>query len=155
VADAVRDAEYVQECGPENLATNSPRSRNLTRPHTSTISLRRTSAIVACFLPKTAGRARCLVAQSGQIRRTSFPWSNCAASLDGAGDHQRARKILSDIGQAADRVKREIDGFVLNRPGNRAADRSVQAGAGGLLTPRIWTHASPMALASRGSFMDR
>jgi len=78
MADAVRDA-LGAGVRPGNLATKLATSRNLTRPHH-----RRQSSLVdighrrIAFYRKTGRRARLLL-RIRSIRRTSFPWSNCAA----------------------------------------------------------------------------
>jgi 3-hydroxyacyl-CoA dehydrogenase len=117
LADAVKDAEFVQENGPENVEQKRKIFAELDRlapPDALLVSS--TSAIVASRFTETLpGRARCLVGHPVNpphlvplVELCGAPWTAPAAI-------ERARDIYRAIGQVPVTVNKEINGFVLNR----------------------------------------
>ena len=110
--------DYVQENGPElrrgRSAQSSPSSTAARRR--DAILASSTSAIVASrFTEELAGRARCLVAHPSTrriwcrvVELCGAPWTSPRRIGAGARDLRERRP-------GADHVKREIDGFVMNR----------------------------------------
>lgn len=114
---AVQGAVYVQESGPETLEAKQAlfeRLDALAAPQAVLASS--TSALVASrFTARLAGRARCLVAHPVNpphlvpvVEVCGAPWTDPAVKA-------RAIDILRRAGQVPIDVRREIDGFVLNR----------------------------------------
>ena len=117
LAEALSDVDLVQENGPEEV--NAKRAifgelDRLARP--DTILASSTSAIVASrFTEGLEGRGRCLVAHPVNpphlvpvVELCGAPWTEPAVL-------ERARAIYAGVGQAPVLVKREVDGFILNR----------------------------------------
>ncbi len=115
--EAVADAEYVQECGPEVLEVKRSTFEHLDRaaPPTAVLASS-TSAIVASkFTEALAGRARCIVAHPVNPPHLVPVVELCGAPWTSAETKRRAREVLQAVGQVPIEVKREIDGFILNR----------------------------------------
>jgi len=115
--EAVRDAEYVQENGPEKLDVKRETFARLdaaARPEAILASS--TSAIVPSKFTETlTGRARCLVAHPVNPPHLVPVVEVCGAPWTAPATKQRAIEILRSVGQVPIDVKREIDGFILNR----------------------------------------
>jgi L-gulonate 3-dehydrogenase len=155
LADAVRDAEYVQESGPENLETKHATFAQLdavARP--STILASSTSAIVASLFTETLrGRARCLVAHPVNPPHLVPVVELCGAPWTAPETIQRARTILAGIGQAPIQVKREIDGFILNRLQIALLTEAFRLVQEGYVTPQDLDRTIADGLGLRWSFM--
>jgi L-gulonate 3-dehydrogenase len=117
VAAAVARADFVQENVPETVEAKTAIFRELDRLAPNHIVLASsTSAIVASrFTEQLPGRSRCLVAHPVNpphlvplVELVGAPWT-------AADTISRAREIYDQIGQVPIVVRREIDGFVLNR----------------------------------------
>lgn len=117
LAEAVADAEYVQESGPETVEAKRETFAALDAAAPSnTILASSTSAIVASrFTEDLAGRARCIVAHPVNPPHLVPVVELCGAPWTSEATRRRAREILAAVGQSPVDVKREIDGFVLNR----------------------------------------
>ncbi|MGX9965332.1 3-hydroxyacyl-CoA dehydrogenase [Roseomonas sp. F4] len=117
LTEALSGATFVQENGPEDAATKRAIFAELDfLAAPDCILASSTSAIPASvFTEGLAGRARCLVAHPVNpphlvpvVELSGAPWT-APATID------RARTIFASIGQAPITVKREIEGFILNR----------------------------------------
>src|SRR2546423_9078740 len=117
VADALDGATFVQENVPETVEAKRAIFAELDAlAAPDAILASSTSAIVASlFTEDLAGRARCLVAHPVKPPHVIPVVELCGAPWTGPEIIRRARKILNEIGQAPIEVKREIDGFILNR----------------------------------------
>ena len=115
--EAVPDAELVIESGPERIEVKLEVFAKLdaaARP--DAILASSSSAIVASrFTEKLAGRQRCLVAHPVNpphvvpiVELAGAPWTSPETI-------KRARAIFESVGQVPIEVKKEIDGFILNR----------------------------------------
>lgn len=117
LAEAVRDAEFVQESGPEVLDVKKALFAELDRAAPAdAILASSTSFIVASkFSEGLPGRHRCLVAHPVNpphvvpiVELAPAPWTAPEVVA-------RARRIFESVGQVPVEVKKEIDGFILNR----------------------------------------
>ena len=117
LAEALRDAVYVQENGPERLAVKIPLFAELDRlARPDAVLASSTSGIPAsAFTEGLRGRARCLVAHPVNppyliplVEICPSPWTDEATVA-------RARAIMEEAGQVPATVKKELDGFALNR----------------------------------------
>ena len=117
LAEALEGAAFVQENLPERVEVKTAifaEMDALAAPETILASS--TSAIVASrFTEALKGRARCLVAHPVNpphlvpiVELCGAPWTAPAAIA-------KARAIFESVGQRPIEVKREIDGFILNR----------------------------------------
>ena len=155
LADAVRDAEYVQESGPENLETKLATFAQMDAAAArSTILASSTSAIVASlFTEKLADRARCLVAHPVNPPHIVPVVELCGAPWTAPETIQRARTILTEVGQAPIEVRREIDGFVLNRLQAALLTEAFRLVQEGYVTPQDLDRTIADGLGLRWSFM--
>lgn len=115
--EAVHAADYVQESGPEVLDIKRSTFAALDAaapPHCVLASS--TSAIVASlFTEALTGRARCIVAHPVNPPHLAPVVELCGAPWTSAETKTRATSVMRAVGQVPIDVKREIDGFVLNR----------------------------------------
>src|SRR5262245_9832078 len=155
LAAAVRDAEYVQESGPENLETKLATFAELDAAAApATILASSTSAIVASlFTEKLTGRARCLVAHPVNPPHLVPVVELCGAPWTAPETIRRARSIQSEIGQAPIEVKREIDGFILNRLQVALLTEAFRLVQEGYVTPQDLDKTLADGLGLRWSFM--
>ncbi|MBU8539875.1 3-hydroxyacyl-CoA dehydrogenase [Falsiroseomonas tokyonensis] len=117
LAAALAGAEFVQENGPEDAATKRAIFAELDAlAAPGCLLASSTSAIPASvFTEGLAGRARCLVAHPVNPPHLVPVVELCGAPWTAPETLARAREIFAGIGQAPVTVKREVEGFILNR----------------------------------------
>jgi L-gulonate 3-dehydrogenase len=117
LADALRNAEHVQENGPERVDAKQALFAELDRiASPDTVLASSTSGIPAsAFTEGLAGRARCLVAHPVNppyliplVELCPAPWTDAAVVA-------RTRELMTRAGQVPATVNKEMDGFALNR----------------------------------------
>jgi L-gulonate 3-dehydrogenase len=117
LASALASCDYVQESGPENVDAKQAIWVHLDKlTPAGVVIASSTSAITASRFSETLpGRARCLVGHPVNpphliplVEISPAPWTSADAVA-------RARTVYSQIGQEPIVVKKEIDGFILNR----------------------------------------
>lgn len=115
--EAVADSAYVQESGPETLeAKRETFARLDAAAPASAVLASSTSAIVASrFTEALPGRARCLVAHPVNPPHLVPVVEVCGAPWTSPEAKAKAIEVLRSVGQKPVDVRREIDGFVLNR----------------------------------------
>ncbi len=117
LAEAVNDVDLVQESGPERVDDKIRIFQELDAAAApSTILASSSSAIVASrFTEALAGRERCLIAHPVNPPHVVPIVELCGAPWTSPDVVARARTIYDAAGQVPVEVKREIDGFLLNR----------------------------------------
>jgi 3-hydroxyacyl-CoA dehydrogenase len=155
IAAAVRDAEYVQESGPETLDTKLATFAEMDAASApATLLASSTSAIVASlFTEHLAGRARCLVAHPVNPPHVAPVVELCGAPWTSVETVRRARAIHTSIGQVPIEVKREIDGFILNRLQVALLTEAFRLVQEGYVTPQDLDKTISDGLGLRWSFM--
>jgi L-gulonate 3-dehydrogenase len=115
--DAVKGAELVQESGPERVEVKIELFQLLDRAASAdAVIASSTSAIVASrFTEKLAGRHRCLVGHPVNPPHVVPVVEISGAAWTSPETVARARAIYEAAGQVPIVVKREIDGFIINR----------------------------------------
>ncbi|WP_454857548.1 3-hydroxyacyl-CoA dehydrogenase [Rhizobium binxianense] len=117
LADAVADADYVQESAPEKLAIKQALYRELaTLAPSKAILASSTSGLPASsFTGEVEGRHRCIVAHPVNpphlipvVEIIPAPWT--APDII-----ERTDALMREVGQVPIRLRREIPGFVVNR----------------------------------------
>jgi hypothetical protein len=117
LAEALCDADYVQENGPERIDVKIPLFAELDRlARPDAVLASSTSGIPAsAFTEGLRGRSRCLVAHPVNppyliplVEICPAPWTDEATVA-------RTREIMTQAGQVPATVKKELDGFALNR----------------------------------------
>ena len=115
--DAVSGATLVQENGPERLDAKIEIFKKLDAcAPADAILASSSSAIVASrFTEDLPGRARCLIAHPVNPPHVVPVVELCGAPWTDQDVIARARTIYDDVGQVPVEVKKEVDGFILNR----------------------------------------
>lgn len=155
VGEAVADAVWVQENLPEEVAIKQTAFAELDRlASPDAILASSTSAIIAShFTADLAGRARCLVAHPVNpphlvpvVELCGAPWTS-EATLD------RAFITMESLGQVPIVVRREIEGFVLNRLQGALLTEAMRLVADGVVSPDDLDKTVRDGLGLRWSFM--
>jgi len=114
---ALADADYVQESTPEVLDSKRAVYAELDRlaPRDAVLASSTSALLPSRFTDHLPGRERCLVAHPinppylvPAVEVVPAPWTAPQAL-------ERARRILAEAGQVPIMMRREIDGFVMNR----------------------------------------
>ena len=153
--EALDGADLVQECGPEKLDEKAKlfaQMDALAAP--ATILASSTSFIKASdFSRDVKGRARCLVAHPVNpphlvpiVELAPAPWTDPEVVT-------RARAIYAAAGQSPVTLKREVDGFILNRLQAVLLAEAFRMVAAGVCTPQDLDTTIKNGLGLRWSFM--
>jgi 3-hydroxyacyl-CoA dehydrogenase len=153
--EAVIDAEFVQENGPEKAEDKQTIFAQLDRlapPHALLVSS--TSAIVASRFTETLpGRARCLVGHPVNPPHLVPLVELCGAPWTSPDAIDRARKIYREIGQVPVTITREINGFVLNRLQGALLAEAFRLVGEGFISAEDLDHTVKNGLGLRWSFL--
>ncbi|MFO1056230.1 MAG: 3-hydroxyacyl-CoA dehydrogenase [Dongiaceae bacterium] len=137
LADALAGAVHVQENAPEVLATKRALFAELDRlAAPGTVLASSSSALVpSSFSEGLAGRARCMVAHPinppyliPAVELVPAPWTDPAVI-------ERTRRLMVAVGQAPIVMKRELDGFIMNRMQGALLQEAFRLVAAGECTP--------------------
>jgi 3-hydroxyacyl-CoA dehydrogenase len=152
---AVEHADFVQENLPEAVEAKLAIFRELDRLAPKHVVLASsTSAIVASrFTEDLPGRARCLVAHPVNpphliplVELVGAPWTAAEAIA-------RARKTYEEVGQVPIVVRREIDGFILNRLQGALIAEAFRLVGEGYVSPQDLDKTVQDGLGLRWSFL--
>ena len=153
--EALAGAELVQESGPEDVQAKIDIYAQLDRhADPGTVLASSTSAIVASlFTEKLAGRARCLVAHPVNPPHLVPIVELCGAPWTSADVIAQARAIYESVGQVPITVRREIEGFILNRLQGALLAEAFRLVGEGYVSPQDLDHTIKDGLGLRWSFM--
>ena len=153
--EAVRGADFVQESGPESLEVKRATFAQLdVAAPASAVLASSTSAIVASqFTAELAGRARCIVAHPVNPPHLVPVVELCGAPWTSAQTRQRAMEVFRGIGQVPIEVKREVDGFILNRLQVALLTEAFRLVQEGYVSPQDLDHVIADGLGLRWAFM--
>ncbi len=155
LAAALKDAQYVQESGPETLEAKIATFAELDAlAPAAALLASSTSAIVASrFTERLPGRARCIVAHPVNPPHLVPVVELCGAPWTSAETRARARAILREVGQVPIDVKKEIDGFILNRLQAALLSEAFRLVEEGYVSPEDLDHTVADGLGLRWAFM--
>lgn len=155
LAAAVGAADFVQESGPETLEVKRDTFVQLdAAAPPEAILASSTSAIVASqFTESLAGRARCIVAHPVNPPHLLPLVELCGAPWTSEATQRRARAVFESVGQVPIDVKREIDGFILNRLQVALLTEAFRLVEEGYVSPQDLDHTLSEGLGLRWSFM--
>jgi len=155
LAAAVAGAGWVHEHLPEELELKRDVFAKLDRlAADDAIIASSTSAIPASqFTEPLAGRARCLVAHPVNPPHLVPVVELCGAPWTDATTIDRASAILTGIGQVPIIVRREIDGFILNRLQGALLTEAMRLVSDGYVSPEDLDKTIKDGLGLRWSFM--
>jgi 3-hydroxyacyl-CoA dehydrogenase len=154
LAEALEDVAWTQESAPERLEVKRELWAELdAKAPTDAVLASSTSAIVPSrFTEPLAGRARCLVAHPlnppyliPAVELVPAPWTS-------AGAMDRAAAIIRGIGQVPIVMRREIDGFVMNRLQGALLEEAFRLVADGVCSAEDVDVGLKEGLALRWSF---
>ena len=152
---ALAGVEWVQENVPEILEAKRelyPRIERATPP--TAIVASSTSAIPASrFTEHLAGRARCLVAHPVNPPHLVPVVELCGAPWTTPATMERAREVMTGIGQVPITVKRELDGFILNRLQGALLSEAMRLVGEGYVSPQDLDKTIQDGLGLRWSFI--
>ena len=155
LADALEGASYVQENSPETLEAKRTVFAELDRlAAPDAILASSTSTIVASRFTETLqGRHRCLVAHP-----VNPPHLVPLVELVGRRGPRRRRlherrRFMNSVGQVPIVVRREIDGFILNRLQAVLLSEAFRLAGEGYVTPQDLDKTLKDGLGLRWSFM--
>jgi L-gulonate 3-dehydrogenase len=155
LAEALHGASFVQESGPETLDAKIALFKELdalTAP--DVILASSTSAIVASkFTEALAGRARCLVAHPVNPPHLVPVVELCGAPWTSADTIMRARKIFDELAMRPIEVRKEVDGFVLNRLQAALLAEAFRLVEDGVVSPQDLDRTIADGLGLRWAFM--
>lgn len=155
LAEAVAGVDFVQENGPEILEVKQQTFAELDRhAPAAAILASSTSAIVASrFTESLAGRARCLVGHPVNpphlvpiVEVCGAPWTDPAVAA-------RARTLYREVGQVPIDVRREVDGFILNRLQGALLAEAFRLVGEGYCSPQDLDRTLSEGLGRRWAFM--
>ena len=153
--DAVASADFVQESGPETPeAKRAIFSRLDAAARPDIVLASSTSAIVAStFTEHLRGRARCIVAHPVNPPHLVPVVELCGAPWTSAETKARAKSVFRSVGQVPIDVKREVDGFVLNRLQVALLSEAFRLVQDGVVSPEDLDHTIADGLGLRWAFM--
>lgn len=153
--DALEGADWVQENLPEDVGVKRDMFALLdagTRP--DVILASSTSAIPASrFTEALPGRARCLVAHPVNPPHLVPVVELCGAPWTAVATIERAHAVMSAIGQVPIIVRRELEGFILNRLQGALLSEAMRLVGEGFVTPADLDKTVSEGLGLRWSFM--
>ncbi|MBX2882652.1 MAG: 3-hydroxyacyl-CoA dehydrogenase [Granulosicoccus sp.] len=155
LSKAVDGVSYVQECGPEKEDIKQELFADLDRlTPPDAVLASSTSAIVASrFTGNLKGRERMLVAHPVNPPHLVPLVELAPATWTAPETVERARKIMIDVGQTPILVKKEIDGFILNRLQVALLNEAVRLVEGDYVSPEDLDKTVRDGLGLRWSFM--
>jgi len=117
LADVVGSAEYVQESGPERIDVKRALFAELdaAAPANAIIASSSSSIVTSRFAEGLKGRHRCLVAHPVNPPHVVPVVELSGAAFTAPEAIERARATFESVGQVPIVVKKEIDGFIINR----------------------------------------
>ena len=155
LAEALAGADHVQENTPEDIATKRAVFAELDAqaPADAVIASSTSALLPSAFSEGLKGRARCLVAHPinppylvPAVEIVPAPWTDAAAV-------ERTRRLMAEAGHAPMVLKREIDGFIVNRLQGALLQEAFRLVADGDASVEDVDIAIREGLALRWSFM--
>lgn len=152
---ALADADHVQENAPEKLDIKITLFAELDRlaPDNAIIASSSSAILPSLFTENLAGRHRCLVIHPinppylvPATEVVPAPWTSPTVL-------ERARDFLAAVGQAPIVMKRELDGFIMNRMQGALLEEAFRLVADGYATVEDIDIGLREGLALRWSFM--
>jgi L-gulonate 3-dehydrogenase len=155
LAAALEAAAWVQENAPEDLEIKRALWRDLDRlaPKDAVLASSTSAIVPSRFTEELAGRARCLTCHPinppylvPAVEVVPAPWTDPATV-------ERAAEVMRGIGQAPIVMKKELDGFVMNRMQGALLEEAFRLVADGYCTIEDVDTGLKDGLALRWSFM--
>ncbi|KMO18461.1 3-hydroxyacyl-CoA dehydrogenase [Methylobacterium platani] len=155
LADAVRGADHVQENGPETLASRRQTFAEIDAlaPPGAVLASSTSGMPPSRFTAEIPGRARCLVAHPANppsllplVELCPAPWTDPTVL-------ERTRRLMIRAGRQVATMRREADGFILNRLQGALLAEAFRLVADGVVDPDEVDTVMKHGLGRRWSFM--
>ena len=155
LAQAVQNAAYVQENGPERLDDKRALFAELDRlaPPNAVLASSTSGIPASAFTEALPGRGRCLVAHPVNppyliplVELCPAPWTEPAII-------ERTRALMLQVGQVPVAIKHEVQGFVLNRLQGALLAEAFRLVADDVVSPEDLDATVKHGLGLRWSFM--
>ncbi|WP_210483740.1 3-hydroxyacyl-CoA dehydrogenase [Microvirga antarctica] len=155
VASAVRNADLVQENGPEREDVKASIFAELDRhaPPTAILASSSSAIVSSRFTHALAGRGRCLIAHPVNPPHLVPVVELCGSPWTSPEVLERAKAIYEEIGQIPVVVNRELEGFVLNRLQGALLAEAFRLVGEGVISPADLDKTVKDGLGLRWSFM--
>ena len=155
IDETVAGVDWVQENLPEQIDVKRDVFRRLDESApASAVLASSTSAIPASkFTEGLAGRARCIVAHPVNPPHLVPVVELCGAPWTSVATIERARTVMQEIGQVPIVVRRELDGFILNRLQGALLSEAMRLVSEGFVSPEDLDKTVAHGLGLRWSFM--
>jgi len=155
LAEAVAGAAYIQENGPERVEAKRALFAEIDReaPGDAVIASSTSAILPSRFTADLAGRHRCLVAHPVNPPHLVPLVELCAAPWTAPETVERARLLLDAAGQVPITVRREVDGFILNRLQGALLNEALRLIEQGYVTADDLDKTMSHGLGLRWSFM--
>jgi 3-hydroxyacyl-CoA dehydrogenase len=153
--EAVRNADYIQENGPERVPVKQSIFTELDRAARPDAVIASSSSGIpaSAFTEDLKGRARCLIAHPVNppylvplVEICLAPWTDGAVV-------ERSREVMTQAGQVPATVKKEVDGFALNRLQGALLAEAFRLVADDVISPADLDALVKHGLGLRWSFM--
>jgi L-gulonate 3-dehydrogenase len=153
--EAVKGVEYIQENGPERVDVKKPLFAELERAAAPDAIIASSSSGIpaSAFTEELKTRHRCLIAHPVNppylvplVEICPAPWTDAAAV-------EKTRAIMVKAGQVPATVKKEIDGFALNRLQGALLAEAFRLVADNVISPADLDALVKHGLGLRWSFM--
>jgi L-gulonate 3-dehydrogenase len=153
--EAVRNAEYIQENGPERTDIKLPLFAELERAAKPDAIIASSSSGIpaSAFTEHLKTRHRCLIAHPVNPPYLVPLVEICPAPWTDASVTERTREIMVKAGQVPATVKKEIDGFALNRLQGALLAEAFRLLADDVISPADLDALVKHGLGLRWSFM--
>lgn len=154
-AEAAREADFVQENGPENPDIKRTIFSDLDRhaPETTILASSTSAITTSRFTETLAGRSRCLVGHPVNPPHLVPLVEISGAEWTSPETIERAMEVYAEIGQVPVIIKREIEGFALNRLQGALLSEAFRLVRDGIISPEDADKTIKHGLGLRWSFM--
>jgi 3-hydroxyacyl-CoA dehydrogenase len=155
VEAALADVDWVQESAPENLDIKRDLYPQLDRaaPRAAILASSTSGIRASLFTEKLAGRGRCLVAHPINPPHLVPVVELCGAPWTSPATVARAREVMHGIGQVPIVVKRELEGFIVNRLQGALLSEALRLVGEGYVSPQDLDKTVQDGLGLRWSFI--
>ena len=155
LADAVAGADFVQENGPEDCDIKRAifAELDLCAPKDAILASSTSAIVGSRFTEALSGRGRCVIGHPVNPPHLIPLVEICGTPWTSAATIERAREVYTGIGQMPIMVKREIDGFVLNRLQGALLAEAFRLVREGIVSPEDADKTMKHGLGLRWSFM--
>jgi L-gulonate 3-dehydrogenase len=152
---ALADVDWVQESAPENLDVKCQLYPHVDRatPPAAIIASSTSGIKASLFTENLSGRARCLVAHPINPPHLVPVVELCGAPWTSPATVERAREGMHGIGQVPIVVRRELDGFIVNRLQGALLSEALRLVGEGYVSPQDLDKTVQDGLGLRWSFI--